>query len=41
MTLFSKAPTFPRGINTTLRERYGVNDEVHDKKNFKYNVNWK
>lgn len=32
MTLFSKAPTFPRGINTTLRERYGVTDEVHDKK---------
>lgn len=32
MTLFSKAPSYPRGVNTYLRETYGVPEE-------RYNMN--
>jgi hypothetical protein len=32
MTLFSKAPTYPRGVNTSLRETYGVVEDTHGKR---------
>ena len=32
MTLFTKSPTYPRGVNSVLRELYGVEDEERDSK---------
>lgn len=32
MTLFSKAPSYPRGVNTYLRKTYGVIEEEYDAK---------
>lgn len=32
VSLFSKAPTYPRRVNTYLRETFGVVGEEHDKK---------
>lgn len=31
ITLFTKAPSYPRGVNTMLREKYGVLDEYGNK----------
>ena len=32
LTLFSKSPSFPRGVNTYLRETYGVDNDINQDK---------
>lgn len=39
ISLFSKAPSFPKGVNTHLRETYGVVDDQHNKRVLNTTIN--